>query len=206
MKFVPEGSVEIPSIPIRSEVVIPASKSAIVIVDMQNDFVSEGGLLVVPSARDTVDTIRTLIDRSREHGVHIIYTMDTHFENDPEWKIWGEHCRHGTWGWHIIDALTPAKDDLIVYKNRYDGFYGTWLEHFLSSTWDIQHLVIVGTMSNVCVLHTAASAGLRWYHVVVPANGISTLTDFDQAATLRQVSWLYVGDIVRSAEGIQFEP
>ena len=53
--------------------------------------------------------------------------------------------------------------------------------------------------------HTAASAGLRWYHIVVPADGISTITDFDQAATLRQVSWLYVGDVVRSCDDIVFE-
>jgi hypothetical protein len=65
--------------------------------------------------------------------------------------------------------------------------------------------VIVETVSNICVLHTAASAGLRWFHIVIPANGISALTDFDQALTLRQVSWLYHGSIVRSVEHIQFE-
>lgn len=65
--------------------------------------------------------------------------------------------------------------------------------------------MIVGTVSNICVLHTAASAGLRWFHIVIPANGISALTDFDQALTLRQVSWLYSGSVVRSVEHIQFE-
>jgi len=59
-------------------------------------------------------------------------------------------------------------------------------------------------VASICVLHTAASAGLRWFHVVVPANGISALTDFDQALTLRQVSWLYVGDVVRTIGDIQF--
>jgi nicotinamidase-related amidase len=62
----------------------------------------------------------------------------------------------------------------------------------------------VGTVSSICVLHTAASAGLRWFHVVVPANGVSALTDFDQALTLRQVSWLYVGDVVREVAEIRF--
>ena len=66
------------------------------------------------------------------------------------------------------------------------------------------HLIIVGTVSNICVLHTAASAGLRWYALTIPADGISALTEFDQAATLRQVSWLYNGTIVRSSEHIRF--
>lgn len=205
MKFIPDATVEVPEIPFKDQVVVPATRSAVVVVDMQNDFVKEGGKLLVPSAIETVPQIQRLIDRAREKGVRIIYTQDTHFENDPEWKIWGEHCRYGTWGWQIIEELKPREEDLIVQKNRYDGFYGTWLEHFLSHTWDIRDLVIVGTMSNVCVLHTAASAGLRWYHIVVPADGISTITDFDQAATLRQVSWLYVGDVVRSCDDIAFE-
>lgn len=59
--------------------------------------------------------------------------------------------------------------------------------------------------STICVLHTAASAGLRYFHVVIPANGISALTDFGQALIFRQVSWLYTGSVVRSTEDIQFE-
>ena len=90
-------------------------------------------------------------------------------------------------------------------KSRYDGFYDTWLDAYLTRDWQVEHLVIVGTVASICVLHTAASAGLRWFHVVVPADGISALTDFDQALTLRQVSWLYAGDVVRSFRDIEFD-
>ena len=204
MQFVPEGSVTVPDIPFKEKVTVPRTDSALIIVDMQNDFVKEGGKLRVPAAIETVPHIRGLLDRARQAGVRVIYTQDTHFEGDPEWQIWGEHCRYGTWGWQIIDELQPREGDLIVQKNRYDGFYGTWLEHFLAHTYGIKHLVIVGTMSNVCVLHTAASAGLRWYHIVVPADGISTLTDFDQAASLRQISWLYLGEVTRRCDDITF--
>ena len=65
-------------------------------------------------------------------------------------------------------------------------------------------MVIVGTVSNICVLHTAASAGLRWYHVVMPADGISAYTEFDQALTLHQVGSLYNGSIVKSMKDITF--
>ena len=70
---------------------------------------------------------------------------------------------------------------------------------------NLKNLVIVGTVSNICVLHTAASAGLRYLHIVVPANGISALNDFDQALTLRQISWLYTGTVVRRVEDVLFE-
>ena len=92
----------------------------------------------------------------------------------------------------------------MVKKNRYDGFYSTPMEHYLSRVWDVEHVVIVGTVANICVGQTAASAGLRWFHVVTPANGISAMTDFDQASALRQTSFLYNGTVVPTTEDIHF--
>ncbi|MFP3896478.1 MAG: cysteine hydrolase family protein [Anaerolineales bacterium] len=203
--FVPRGTVEVPEISFEDSVHLPAENAALIVVDMQNDFVKEGGNLIVPAAGDTVASIQRLLEAARAHGVHIAYTQDTMAEDDPEFDIWPQHCLKGTWGWKIIEELEPHPEDLICQKNRYDGFYGTWLDHFLSRVWDVEHLVIVGTVANICVLHTAASAGLRYFHVVVPANGISALNDFDQALALHQISWLYKGSVVQSTEDIHFE-
>jgi nicotinamidase-related amidase len=202
--FVPGAEVEVPEIGFDDDVSLPAQRTAMIIVDMQNDFVKQGGSLLVPAADETVPRIRRLLVSARERGVHIAYTQDTHFEGDEEWQLWPRHVRAGSWGWEIVEELKPLPGELVCRKNRYDGFYGTWLEHFLSYVWHVEHVVIVGTVSNICVLHTAASAGLRYFHIVVPADGISALTDFDQAATLRQVSWLYRGTTVRSVDAIRF--
>lgn len=203
--FVPGKTVEVPDIPYRDEVRLPAKSTAVIVVDMQNDFVKEGGSLVVEAALDTVPRIQQLLEAARTGGARVAYTQDSHFEGDLEWEIWPEHCRIGSWGWEIIDELKPRPEDRVCQKNRYDGFYGTWLEHFVSRVWQVQHLVIVGTVSSICVAHTAASAGLRWFRVVIPANGVSALTEFDQALTLRQASWLYVGDVVRDVAHVKFE-
>lgn len=203
--FIPQKSVDIPEIPIRDKIELPSQKTAIVVVDMQNDFVKPDGNLLVEAAEQTIPNIQKLLEKARLASVHIAYTQDTHFEGDPEWKIWPEHCRRESWGWQIIEELKPQENDRIIEKNRYDGFYGTWLEHFLSRVWKVDHLVIAGTVSNICVLHTAASAGLRWFHIVIPANGISAQNEFDQAATLRQASFLYTGDVLKSVEDIDFK-
>lgn len=203
--FIPTGSVEVPEIEIKEEVRLPADKSAVIVVDMQNDFVKGAGTLVVPDAAETIDSIARLLGSARAKKVPIAYTQDTHGEGDLEWKIWPEHCRQNTWGCEIIEELAPQEGDLVCPKARYDGFYGTSLDHYLSRVWKVEHLVIVGTVSSICVLHTAAAAGLRWFHVVVPADGTSALTDFDQALTLRQVSFLYLGDVARSVDNIIFE-
>ncbi|HMN27615.1 MAG TPA: isochorismatase family cysteine hydrolase [Caldilineaceae bacterium] len=201
LNFTAGEMVEIPPIPIKTQVSLPAARSAVIVVDMQNDFVSEGGNLVVPSAAATLDAIAALLANARRNHVRIAYTQDTHYEGDPEWQIWPEHCRAGTWGWQIVEALAPHSSDLVCPKSRYDGFYDSSLDHYLSRVWKVEHLVIVGTISSICVLHTAASAGLRWFHVVTPVDGVSALNDFDQALALRQISWLYTGEVVGTVAG-----
>ena len=202
--YLPPATVAVPEVAYQPQVRLPAAKTAVIVVDMQNDFVTVGGKLVVPAAGETVPAMARLLTRARAAGVRVAYTQDTHFEGDPEWQIWPEHCRAATWGWQIVDALAPQPGDLVEQKSRYDGFYDTSLDHYLSRVWKVEHLVIVGTIASICVLHTAASAGLRWFHVVVPADGTSALTEFDQALALRQVSWLYTGAVTRSVDDVEF--
>jgi len=198
-------TLEAPEIPVAEEVALPARETAVIVVDMQNDFVKPEGKLFVPTAPATVEPIRRLLERARSAGVRVFYTQDTHWEGDPEFKIWGEHVVYGTWGWEIIEELKPQEPrDIVVRKTRYDGFYGTPLDDLLR-VYGIKNTVIVGTVANICVLHTAASAALRWYRVIVPMDGISALNDFDYHAALRQISFLYRGTIVRSTEGIHFK-
>ncbi|MFN8443219.1 MAG: isochorismatase family cysteine hydrolase [Caldilineaceae bacterium] len=199
------ATVEIPEIPVKPSMTLAANKTAIIVVDMQNDFVKSGGSLVVPDAMATVPAIQDLLMRGRAKGIKVAYTQDSHMEGDKEWTIWPRHTEQGTWGWQIIDELAPQPGDLICPKPRYDGFYGTQLDHYLSNQWGVENVVIVGTISSICVLHTAAGAGLRWYQVVVPADASSALNDFDQALTLRQVSWLYFGNVVGSGKDVHFK-
>lgn len=204
LQFTPGEQVEIPTIPFEEQLQLPAGESAVIVVDMQNDFVKPNGTLVVPDAQGTIVAIQRLLQAARDANVPVAYTQDTHYEGDLEWEIWPEHCRANTWGWQIVDELAPQDGDLVCPKSRYDGFYDTSLDHYLTRVWGVKNLVIVGTVASICVLHTAASAGLRWFNVVVPADGTSALTDFDLALTLRQVSWLYAGSATRSVNDISF--
>ncbi|MCE4621854.1 MAG: cysteine hydrolase [Desulfurococcales archaeon] len=196
-------TVPVPEYEVKEKITLKARETAVIVVDMQNDFVKPQGKLYVPTAEETIEPIRKLLGKARAHGVKIFYTQDTHYDGDPEFEIWGEHVKHGTWGWQIIDELKPQDGDIVIVKTRYDGFYGTPLDDLLK-VYGIKNTVIVGTVANICVLHTAASAALRWYKVVVPMDGVSALTEFDYHATLRQISWLYKGVVVKSVDGIEF--
>ena len=187
-------SIEVPEYEIHDEVRIDPARSALVVVDMQNDFVKEGGSLVVPDAEGTIPKIKVLLDLARESGTRVVFTQDTHNEDDPEWEIWPEHAREGSWGWELVEELAPLVDEAVVRKVRYDAFYGTALDHLLR-TWDIETLVICGTVANICVHYTAASAALRWYEVVIPRDATSALDPFDLEASLRQTSFLFGGKV-----------
>ena len=190
-------SVEVPEYEIHDEVRVDPTKTALVVVDMQNDFVKEGGTLVVPDAEATIPKIQGLLDLARGSGMKVVFTQDTHAEGDPEWEIWPEHVREGSWGWEIVDELAPREDELVIRKVRYDAFYGTHLDHYLR-VWGVDTLVICGTVANICVHYTAASAALRWFEVVVPRDATSALDPFDLEASLRQTSFLFAGKIAES--------
>jgi nicotinamidase-related amidase len=205
LHFIPPETVAVPEISYKSNVRVAPAETALIIVDMQNDFVRSDGALAVEAAPLTVPRIARLLARARQHHVHIAFTQDLHLPADLEWHVWPKHAQVNTAGWHIIDELRPRSGELICRKDRYAGFYGTDLDHYLTHVWHVKNAIVVGTVANICVLHTAASAGLRWLNLIVPANGISALNDFDQALTLRQVAWLYTGTVVKDVDDIQFE-
>ncbi len=187
-------AVEVPEYEVHDEVHLNPTRTALIVVDMQNDFVKEGGSLVVPDAEGTIPAIQGLLRMARESGMKVVFTQDTHTDGDPEWEIWPEHVREGSWGWRIVDELAPREDELVIRKVRYDAFYGTHLDHFLR-LWEVNTLVVCGTVANICVHYTAASAALRWYDVVIPRDATSALDPFDLESSLRQTAFLFNGRI-----------
>jgi nicotinamidase-related amidase len=193
--------VAVPEYEVAEAVQVDPARTALVVVDMQNDFVRDGGSLRVPDAEATIPAIQTLLERARESGMRIVFTQDTHTDGDPEWAIWPEHAREGSWGWEIVDALAPRSGETVIRKPRYDAFYGTSLEHLLR-LWAVDTLVLCGTVANICVHYTAASAALRWFDVIVVRDAVSALDPFDLESSLRQTTFLFAGRITNAA-GIQ---
>ncbi|HXX36997.1 MAG TPA: isochorismatase family cysteine hydrolase [bacterium] len=192
--------IQIPDYTVESHVEVAPRTTALVVVDMQNDFVDPRGRLCVPGAQATVPIIAQLVSACRARGMLVVYTQDWHASDDPEAALWGPHAVADTWGAEIVPELAPKPGDIVVRKLRYDGFYGTSLGHELTRR-RIDTVIVTGTVSNICVLHTAGSAALRWLRVIVPVDAVSALTEFDQHATFRQIAFLYRGTLVRS-EGI----
>jgi nicotinamidase-related amidase len=194
-------SFEVPPYAVQDAVRIDPARTALVVIDMQNDFVQRGGSLLVPDAEATIPAIRRLLELARLNRMRVVYGQDTHHRGDPEWEMWPEHCLEGSWGWEIIAELAPGVDDTVLRKVRYDAFFGTSLDYLLR-LWGVDTLIICGTVANIGVQYTAASAALRWYHVVIPRDAISALEPFDLEASLRQTAFVFAGRVT-TAGGVR---
>lgn len=194
-------SFEVPPYAVEDAVLVDPARTALVVIDMQNDFVQRGGSLLVPDAEATIPAIRRLLKLARLNRMRVVYGQDTHHRGDPEWEMWPEHCLEGSWGWEIIAELAPGVDDTVLRKVRYDAFFGTSLDHLLR-LWGVDTLIICGTVANIGVQYTAASAALRWYHVVIPRDAISALEPFDLEASLRQTAFVFAGRVT-TAGGVR---
>jgi nicotinamidase-related amidase len=193
--------VEVPPYAVEDEVRVDPARTALLVIDMQNDYVARGGSLLVPDAAATVAAIGRLLALARATRMRVVYSQDTHRRGDPEWEIWPEHCREGTWGWEIVAELAPGADDTVLRKVRHDAFYGTPLDHLLR-LWAVDTVVVCGAGANCCVHYTAASAALRWYAVVIPRDAISALEPFDLETSLRQTAFVLSGQVT-TADGVR---
>ena len=194
-------NLELPPYAVEETVLVDPSTTALIVIDMQNDFVEPGGSLLVPEAEATLPAIQSLLALARASRMRVVYGQDTHRRGDPEWKIWPEHCREGSWGWEIVAALAPGSEETVLRKVRYDAFFGTALDHLLR-LWGVDTLIICGTHANMGVQVTAASAGLRWYHIVIPRDAISALEPFDLEASLRQTALAFAAQVT-TAGGVR---
>ncbi len=180
------------------EQIVDPDKSAIIVVDMQKDFCCEDGALFVGAQVNKIKpNIKKLMVKASTSKVPVILTQDWHTPDDPEFSVWGKHCVQDTDGAKIIEEL-PLQG-YIVRKKRYSAFFGTYLDSYLREK-GVNTLIIVGVVTNICVLHTASDARLRGYDLVIPRDCVAALNDYDQDYALHHISFLFQGKIVSSSD------
>ncbi len=159
-------------------------RTALVVVDVQNDFVHPRGALVVPGASDIVPRLGATVTAARDGGAAVVYTQDWHPDTTPHFAkdggIWPVHCVHDTWGAAFHDDL--VLDGPVVKKGTggEDGYSGfsvrdpttgatrpTTLEAILRSA-GVERLIVVGVATDYCVVETVADARALGFTVEVP--------------------------------------
>ena len=189
---------------------IQPSSTALLVVDMQNDFCHPEGDVGrrggrVDEVLAMVPALERLLLAARSAGVRVVHTRTQ--EDDwcqaPSWRAsLGDrplNCVSGSWGAAFYGPLQPQPGELVVTKHRYSAFVGTDLLLMLRSS-GIQTVVVTGTKTNVCVDITAKDAYVHDFYVIVAADCCATADGAEyQAAALRLLSRGFAG-VVPSAE------
>lgn len=173
---------------------IDPAKTALLVIDMQNDFVLEGAPMEVPAARDAIPHIQRLIAQARALNVPVIYSQHTLLEDSQNSileatynpKLFKVGMRKGTPGVQVIDDLKPQAEDTIIEKYRYDAFHNTLLEPTLKNIRGLNQIdtvMITGTLTEVCCESTARGAYMRDYKVAFVSDATGGLSDEAQRAT-----------------------
>ena len=146
---------------------------------MLNDFIRKDGKLYIGDGGGKIILpIQKEMNKFRKEKNLVFYICDYHRPNDNEFDLFPPHCLSGTEGANIIKELKPSRDDFIIHKRRYSGFFQTDLDITLREERIIE-LELVGVCTNICVLYTAVSARMLNYKVTVLKDAV---TSFDQQA------------------------
>lgn len=161
------------------------SKSAIIIVDMLNDFCKPEGKMCLEGGEIVVEPIQRLVSAGREHGIPIIWICQK-YRMDKYDKVTEKRtgtCYEGTWGCQQIEELPILPEDYVVHKRRYSGFFQTDLDLTLRDM-GCERVVIGGCVTNICVRGTVADAFSLDYEVFVPEDCVKATDERAQQAHL----------------------
>jgi nicotinamidase-related amidase len=194
------------------------SRAAVVVVDMQNDFVRVGAPLEVPESRPTIAVHQALLAAARQHKVPVIYTkFIAGPERTPTWQF-SPQCEPPVcccWkgfkrfykdvgkeldGSDIIDELYPEPGDPIVDKFWYGAFHNTNLDDLLRAR-HVESVLITGTVTQICVEETARESFKRGYRTTLISDAISTYAPDLQAAVLKNFAHKF-GYVATAKEAI----
>lgn len=160
--------------------------SALVVVDIQNDFTDPDGGLAVRDAPAVVPLVNEAVREARQAGSPVVYSQDWHPERTPHFVTdggpWPVHCVAGTWGAELHPDLEVVADAPVVRKGTggEDGYSAfsvrdpvsgmtdaTELGRILDDH-DVRHVVVVGLAGDYCVLETALDGIRLGFKVTVP--------------------------------------
>lgn len=180
------------------------SASALVVIDMQNDFCAPGGYIDkvmgkdVAAAAAIVENLNCLVQAAREQKVPVIWiAADYSHDRIPasmlrklrQRGITAVCCEPGTWGADWF-GVRPQNSETVVVKHNYSGFSGTSLEQALRAH-NVETLVLTGVQTQVCVESTAREGHSLGYTCVVPKDAVASHTPALHEASLMNMQFLF---------------
>jgi nicotinamidase-related amidase len=167
------------------------TRTALVIIDMQNDIAHPEGRLFIPDAAHRAAAMGVVLDAFRAARAPVIHAVRSHREDGwdverartPSFEAGRGFCVEGTWGRIIIDRLTPEPSEPIVVKRRFSAFMGTELDLLLRRA-QVTKLTVMGVSLPNSPRATIFDAIALDYDVVAVEDGLATAIEETRIANL----------------------
>ena len=164
--------------------------TAVLVIDMLNDFCHEEGILGNPNALTLCSKQTEILRAVRRTGGTVIFVNEQHRKNLVADHGFAQHMRHaqeGSWGSEVVESLVVENSDISVVKRRYSGFFETDLDLVLRDR-GVSSAILIGVLTNICRRATAHDAFFRGYNVIVPADAVGAMSSLEQVASLFDIS------------------
>lgn len=180
-------------------------RTALLVIDMQNDFLLPDAPVYTPGGLELVPLIGSLTDQARRQGLPVVFTQEMHRADHSDFGIEltfePPHCLEGTHGADLIAGLEPQPGDVrITGKRRYDAFLGTDLDLALR-TRGIENLLVTGVCTDICVISTVHHARNLDYRCFVLSDAVAGTTPKRHEAALTCIEHVFahVGTVAEVA-------
>lgn len=196
---------------------IEPSRSALLVIDMQNVFVAPGSALEVPCARGIVENINALSTAARDTGLMVIWVRTTFSDHGRQsWPLYfsvfapgadgvalRSEFHEGSTGHAWWPALARHADDTIIDKDRFSPFApgASSLDALLQER-RRDTLIVTGTETNICCESTVRDAMMRDYRCILVSDATAAATDEAHIAALQNVALVF-GDVVSTQEVLE---
>jgi nicotinamidase-related amidase len=171
--------------------------TALLIIDMINDFQFEHGPILARKCEDIVPSILKIKKAMKQKCAPVIYINDHYNLWQANMDKIVSHCRNEK-NKQFLDSICPDEEDYFLIKPHYSAFYETPLNTLLGHL-KVQTLILTGIAGNICVLFTANDAHMRNYNLYVPSDCIASNCDRDNAHALKVMNSILKANINESS-------
>ncbi len=172
-------------------------RSALLVIDMANDFLFEPGTIATAGGPDyrrraqaVIPRLARLLVGARAAGIQVIYATDAHQPDDRELAKWPPHAMKGTNAAEIPAPIAPRPEDIVLEKRTYSPFLSTDLEAQLQAR-GITRLYVAGLHTDCCARHTSGDAFQKGYELVWVTDALQAFTEEAHQAGLEYFKTWY---------------
>jgi nicotinamidase-related amidase len=173
--------------------------TTVLVVDMMNSYRHPDAEMLIPNVEKIIDPVADLVRRARQSdGVDLVYVNDNYGDFTVGFSDIVRTACEGVRP-DLVDPIVPVEDSQVLTKVRHSAFYATSVAYLLRRL-DTQRLILVGQVTEQCILYTALDAYVRHIPVVIPRDAVAGIDAELAAAALKMMEANMAAELTSAAD------